>query len=334
VARGRRRGAPRPRRGGGDGAQVQQINLLSRWRSWQRHHSLSAADSLARLLRHPVASVTTWLVIGVAIALPTSLWLVLDNVAAVSARLDSPGGLSAFLAAETELDVAEELAAELRDSADVVAVRVLPREAALAEFVQRAGLEDVAASLPDNPLPHLLLLEPASDDPALAQRVAADLLARPEVDEVVLDTLWLERLQRLMALGRRAVQLLAVLLLAAVVLVLGNTIRVAIESRREEIEVIKLVGGSDAFVRRPLLYAGLWYGLGGGVVAALLLLLGVLLLAPPVALVADAYGSPFRLQGLGLVDSLQLILTGGALGLAGAWLASARHLRDIQPGAL
>jgi cell division transport system permease protein len=134
-----------------------------------------------------------------------------------------------------------------------------------------------------------------------------------------------------MALGERATAVLAVVLLAAVVLVLGNTIRLAIESRRDEIVISKLVGGSDAFVRRPLLYAGLWYGLGGGAAAALLIAAGTAFLRPAVLRLAEAYQSSFALRGLGIVDSLQLVLIGACLGLLGAWLAVFRHLRAIEP---
>lgn len=319
------------RRRAGAAAQGRRPGLRQRWRSWQRHHSLSAADSLARVLQQPFASLVTWLVIGVAIALPAGLWLLLENAGGVSERLRSPAQLSLFLAPALELPAARELAAALRRRDDVGAVRLLPRERALAEFEARSGLAQLAASLPENPLPHLLLLTPVSGEAAAVARLGGELQALPGVDEVVYDTLWLTRLERLMDLGRRALQLLTALLLGAVVLVLGNTIRLAIESRREEIELVKLVGGSDAFVRRPLLYTGLWYGLGGGAVAALLLGLGVWLLAAPVAALAESYGSSFRLRGLGLVDSLQLVLFGGALGLAGAWFAVARHLRAVEP---
>jgi cell division transport system permease protein len=305
--------------------------LRQRWRGWQRHHSLSAADSLARVLQQPLASLVTWLVIGVAIALPAALWLLLENAAGLSARLQSPAQLSLFLAPALSLSEARELADELQARPDVRAVSVMSREQALAEFSERSGLGTLAESLPDNPLPHLLLLRPVDTEAAAVAALGGALQALPAVDEVVFDTLWLTRLERIMALGRRALQLLTVLLLAGVVLILGNTIRLAIESRREEIEVIKLVGGSDAFVRRPLLYTGFWYGLGGGAVAALLLGLAAQLLAPPVAALAASYGSPFRLQGLRLLDALQLLLIGGGLGLAGAWFAVARHLRAIEP---
>jgi cell division transport system permease protein len=324
--------AGRGRRGSeGARARPRRAGLLARWRGWQRHHSVSAAESLARILRHPVASATTWLVIGIAIALPASLWILLENAAGLTARMQTPAQISVFLAPEAALADARALAIELRDRGDVQEVVLVPKEDALAEFAARSGLGEVAMSLPDNPLPHVLLVRPSDQSLSSAEPLARDLAALPSIGEVVVDSLWLERLDRMMSLGRRAVQLLGVLLLAAVVLVLGNTIRLAIESRRDEIEVIKLVGGSDAFVRRPLLYTGLWYGLGGGCVAALLLLFGTLMLASPVAALAASYGSTFRLHGPGVVDSLQLVLVGGGLGLSGAWLAVARHLRDIEP---
>ena len=273
----------------------------------------------------------TWLVIGIAIALPSGLWVVLDNIAAIDTQLENPAQLSLFLADGVDAAQAAALAQSLAQRDDLATVRFLDRDSALTEFVEQSGMGDLAASLPENPLPHLLLVMPRDESPASLDRLGEEFAAMATVQEVVLDTLWLRRLETLMALGRRAVQLLAVLLLFAVVLVLGNTIRLAIESRRDEIVIVKLVGGSDAFVRRPLLYTGLWYGLGGGAVAALLVALAALLLAPPVNALAAAYQSNFALRGLGLVDSLQLVLLGGLLGLAGAWLAVARHLSDIEP---
>ena len=273
----------------------------------------------------------TWLVIGIAIALPTGLWVVLDNVASVSAQWDSPARLSVFLGREVSAERAQALALEWQRREDVRAVRFVHRDQALEAFIRSSKLGDVAADLAENPLPHLLLVDPAREEAGASAGLRDALAPAAEVDEVVLDSAWLQRLAALMALGRRAVSILAVLLLAAVVLVLGNTMRLAIESRREEIVIIKLVGGSDAFARRPLLYTGLWFGLGGGVCAALLVTLGVALLAGAVEALARAYQSAFELRGPSLLDSLHCVLTGAALGLAGAWLAVARHLRAIEP---
>jgi cell division transport system permease protein len=312
---------PRPRKSG----------LGDRWRGWRRHHSQSAADALGKVLQQPLASVLTWLVIGIAIALPSGLAVVLDNLSSVSDQLQRPAQLSVFLVQDTSAEDAQALALRLREREDVENVQFVDRDAALAEFREHSGLGDLVASLPDNPLPHLLLLTPVSTDGPTLDSLQGQLGALAEVEEVVLDSLWLQRLQSLMQVGRRGVQLLGGLLLAAVVLVLGNTIRLAIESRRDEIVIIKLVGGSDAFVRRPLLYTGLWFGLGGGVVAALLVALATWALEAPVNNLALAYQSEFRLRGPGLVDSLQLVMIGAGLGLAGAWLAVARHLRAIEP---
>jgi cell division transport system permease protein len=273
----------------------------------------------------------TWLVIGIAIALPSGLWVLLDNASTLSDHLDSPAQLSLFLSEETTSEDGRAMAVTLAQRDDIDSASFIHRDDALAEFVQRSGMGDLAAGLPQNPLPHLLLVLPVASPADDLTGLRDELAALAAVDEVILDTVWLRRLQSLMQLGRRAVQLLAGLLLAAVVLVLGNTIRLAIESRRDEIVIVKLVGGTDAFVRRPLLYTGLWFGLGGGVISALLVALGTLLLASPVNALAMAYQSDFVLRGLGLVDSLQLVLLGALLGLAGAWLAVARHLRAIEP---
>ncbi|GAB5412689.1 MAG: permease-like cell division protein FtsX [Congregibacter sp.] len=283
------------------------------------------------MLQNPLASLMTWLVIGIAIAMPTGLWLVLDNLSQFADRMDSPGQFSVFLGDEVESEDAKALALELSRRDNVSDCVFLDRDQALAEFIERTDMGDLAASLSENPLPHVLLLTPQIQDPALLRNLRESLENNAQIQEVVADTQWLERLRSLMQLGRRAVQLLAGLLLAAVVLILGNTIRLAIESRREDIVIVKLVGGSDAFVRRPLLYTGLWYGLGGGVVASLLIAGCTWFLLPPVRSLAVAYQSSFVAHGLGFVDSLQLVLLGTLLGLLGAWLAVARHLRYIEP---
>ncbi|MFT4767224.1 MAG: cell division transport system permease protein [Glaciecola sp.] len=312
-------------------ARPRRIRWAERWRGWRRHHSQSAADSLAKVLQQPISSCMTWLVIGIAIALPSGLWVVLDNVAQLGEQLDRPAQLSVFLQMDAQLDDARSLALTLAQRDDIKSATFVDRDQALAEFVERSGMGELAQSLPENPLPHLLLIDPVVASPEALGVLRAELESLPAVQEALLDTLWLQRLQSLMTLGRRAVQLLAALLLAAVVLVLGNTIRLAIESRRDEIVIVKLVGGTDAFVRRPLLYTGLWFGLGGGVVAAILVTLGTLILASPVNALAAAYQSSFVLQGLGLVNSLQLVLLGASLGLIGAWLAVTRHLKAIEP---
>jgi cell division transport system permease protein len=314
-----------------EGASQSRTSLQDRYRSWLQHHRLSAADSLFRVLDKPFSSLMTWLVIGIALALPVGLSVALDNARAVSSQLDSTARLSVFLADGTGAADAAGLAERLEARDDVATVVFLSRDDALAEFSQLSGFADVLDSLEDNPLPHVILVEPTDAEEAGVAGLREELLGLPEVAQVVLDMAWLQRLNRLMELSRRLVQALGLLLLAGVVLILGNTIRLAIENRREEIIITKLVGGSNAFVRRPFLYTGLWFGVGGGVVAAALIALALWFVDGPVSALAASYGSDFRLGGLGIMNSLNLVLFGGLLGLGGAWLAVSRHLGSIEP---
>lgn len=315
-----------------DGASQSHTGLRGRFRGWLRHHRLSAADSLYRVLDNRLTSLMTWLVIGIALALPVALNVGLDNARQLSASWDSPAQLSLFLQDEVDGERAAALALELEQRDAVATVLILPREEALAEFSQMSGFADVLDSLEQNPLPNLLLVTPDGTlDAAALELLAADLADLPGVAEVVVDMAWLQRLNSLVELSRRVVLALGILLVVGVVLILGNTIRLAIENRREEIVIVKLVGGSNAFVRRPFLYTGLWYGLGGGMIAALLVGLGLLFLQRPVTELATLYDSAFRLRGLGLMGSLNLVMLGGGLGLVGAWLAVSRHLSGIEP---
>ncbi|RLQ20950.1 ABC transporter permease [Seongchinamella sediminis] len=306
--------------------------FADRYNAWLRHHRLSAADSLHRVLENRVSSLMTWLVIGIALALPVGLDVALDNATELSAGWDSPAQISLFLEDGVSSEQALALAREIEGSADVAAVLYVSREDALAEFSALSGFADVLASLEDNPLPNLLLVTPAAAlDGAATGDLRARLAAENNVAEAVLDMAWLQRLNSLMDLSRRLVLAIGALLVLGVLLILGNTIRLAIENRREEIVIVKLVGGSNPFVRRPFLYTGLWYGVGGGLCAALLVSLSLWFLGAPVADLAALYQSDFSLRGLGLMGALNLLILGGLLGLAGAWLAVTRHLADIQP---
>lgn len=314
------------------GASLSRTQLGDRYRAWVHHHRLSAADSLNRILDRPFSSLLTWLVIGIALALPVGLSATLESAQAMSDRWDGGVQISVFVKADVPTEEAKALAARLEARGDVTGVRFVSREEALAEFSLQSGLADVVLSLEENPLPDLVLVTPATalDTDAVAT-LRNDLAKFEEVEEAVLDMEWVARLAQLMELGRRVVLVAGALLVAGVVLILGNTIRLAIESRREEIVIVKLVGGSNGFVRRPFLYTGLWYGVGGGLAAALLVSVAMWFLSVPVDQLARLYGSSFSLRGPGLIGALNVVLLGGALGLAGAWLAVSRHLSDIEP---
>jgi cell division transport system permease protein len=315
-----------------EGASQSRTGLRDRLRAWLRHHRLSAADSMTRVMDNPISSGMTWLVIGIALALPMGLNVALENVSQLSASWDSPAQISLFLRDGISDDGARKLQVELAAREDVTEARFVSRNEALEEFRALSGFADVLDSLENNPLPHLVLVSPAdSAEQSAAAALRGQLQEHPDVAQAVLDMEWLQRLNSLMELGRRLVLAVGGLLVLGVLLILGNTIRLAIESRREEIIIVKLVGGSNAFVRRPFLYTGLWYGVGGGLFAALLVAASLWFLARPVSELAQLYQSEFRLAGLGIMGGLNLIILGGLLGLAGAWLAVTRHLVDIQP---
>ncbi len=302
-------------------------------RSWLLHHQLSAVDSLQRMLANPFSSVLTWMVIGVALALPVGMAVALDNARNLSRSWDSPAQVSLFLRAEMSAQAAQRLEKVLLQRDDVASTRFVSRAQALQEFQQLSGFADILRRLDDNPLPNLIIVSPGENrlSAQSARTLQQDLAALPGVERAILDMEWVQRLNSMMQLSQRLVSALGALLALGVLLVVGNTIRLAIENRRDEIVVIKLVGGSDAFVRRPFLYTGLWYGLGGALVSWCAVSLTLWWLRAPLSALATLYQSSFSLQSLGLGGGLQILALGGSLGLIGAWLAVARHLKQIQP---
>jgi cell division transport system permease protein len=319
--------------GAREGASQSRTGILDRLRSWFLHHQLSAVDSLRRLLESPVSSVLTWMVIGIALALPVGMAVALDNARSLSRNWDSPAQISLFLRAEMSAEAALRLEGAIQQREDVAATRFVSQQQALEEFQQLSGFADVLEHLDDNPLPNLIIVSPAGTSLSAesVRWLQTELATLPGVERAILDMEWVQRLNSLMQLSRRLVTALGALLALGVLLVIGNTIRLAIENRREEIVIVKLVGGSDAFVRRPFLYTGLWYGLGGALVSWCAVSLTLWWLRHPLMTLASLYQSSFSLQGLGLAGGLQLLLLGGSLGLVGAWVAVARHLKSIQP---
>lgn len=315
-----------------EGARLSRTGVLDQVNAWLQHHRLSAADSLQRVLDNLASSLLTWLVIGIALALPVGLNVALDNVSQASASWDGPAQISLFLQDGDSVDGARQLAATLAERDDVSETRFISREEALDEFRTVSGFDNVLASLQENPLPNLILVTPlATLDEAAVTALRVELQSNIEVAEAVLDMEWLQRLNSLMELGRRLVLAVGGMLGIGVLLILGNTIRLAIESRRDEIVIVKLVGGSNGFVRRPFLYTGLWYGVGGGVLAAILVSAALWFLEGPIGELALLYESAFHLTGLGVMGALNLVILGGLLGLAGAWLSVSMHLAHIEP---
>lgn len=301
--------------------------------AWLIRHMQTLVGSLGRLSQQPLANLLTILVIGIALALPACLQVMVANARSATGDLSNAVDISVYLKRSVSEQQAREVAEKLRQRRDVARVQFVPADAALAEFREFSGFGAALDALSENPLPHAITVRPGPDylAPSHIESLAADLKQLPEIDLVQLDTAWVQRLQAILDAVRRGIVVAAALLAIGVMVIVGNTIRLDIQNRRDEIEVTKLVGGSDAFVRRPFLYSGVWYGLGGGIVALMIVTLTILVLSGPIQRVTGLYGSDFRLTGLGWQTTLGLLGGGIALGWLGSFIAASRHLRAIEP---
>ncbi len=289
--------------------------------------------SLGKLIGTPFSTFLTAAVIGIALALPSALHVLLENVQHLSTGWDGATHISLFLKRDTSDKNARKLQTKLQSLAEVAEVQYISKDKALEEFKRLSGYGDVLKALKKNPLPSVLIVQPSLryNNPENSEKLVADFQKLSYVDFAQLDMQWLRRLNAILKIVERGVTVMSVLLALAVTLVVGNTIRLAIQGRRDEIIIIKLIGGTDAFIRRPFLYTGAWYGFFGGVIAFVLVNIAVFSLSSPVENLTNLYQSDFSLQGLGFTDGLSLCGFSILLGLAGSWLAVGRHLREIEP---
>lgn len=298
-------------------------------------HAQALLGSLGRLARQPFATFLTVIVIGIALALPAALYLAVANMRVATTGLEDTVQLSAYLEMATTPAEAQKHAQSIAQLPGVASTETVSPDEGLAEFRTLSGIGDALEALPENPLPWLVKVRPAAprDTAPAVEALAAEIRKMDGVDLVEADTAWVRRLHALEDTLEGLVLVVAALLAAGVLGVVGNTIRLEIDGRRAEIEVTKLVGGSNAFVRRPFLYSGLWQGLVGGLVAIGLIAAGLAFIEPFVARLAAAYGSHFTLRGLSIREWPLVVAGGAALGFVGAWLAAAYHLRRIEPKA-
>ncbi len=302
-------------------------------RTFLQRHAQVAFESLGRLYRNRVASLMTAAVIAIALAMPSGLYLLLDNLERLSGSWDGQASLSVFLKNEVTTADANILLKRVREWPEIDSVQLITPQQALDEFSQRSGFADVLGALEENPLPAVLIVIPVSEHtrPEAASALRERLSALPETELAQLDLQWVQRLTAMLDIARRGVLVVSALLALAVLLVIGNTIRLEIQNRHEEILVTKLIGATNGFIRRPFLYCGIWYGALGALIAWLLVETGFWLLSGPVAHLAGLYHSDFDLETLPF-QLLGLLLAGGmSLGLLGSWLAVGRHLDAIEP---
>ena len=303
-------------------------------RQWIFQHWQACAASFNKMSQTPLATLMTLMVIGIALALPCGLFVLLQNVQQVSNGWQDGAQISLYLKKSSSEAQNRQLSGQLSLRQDIASIDYISPQQGLEDFKQYSGFDDVLAQLDENPLPAMIVIHPSErlNDPRAIENYLQQLKKLPNVDLAKLDMAWVKRLYHILALGRSIAFGLALLLGFGVILIIGNTIRLATQSYQNEIKVTKLVGGTDAFIRRPFLYSGALYGAIGGILA--MLLVGLLLswLDAPVQQLAGAYNSHFALIGLDNESILLLIACGAMLGLFGSWLAVAQHLHDVEAG--
>jgi cell division transport system permease protein len=298
-------------------------------------HLQALLGSLGRLARSPLSTILTLLVIALALALPTSLRLLVANAQLATGNFANAVDMSVYLKTDVPLAKAQQLAQAAGQRADVAAVTVIPADKGLEDFRTYSGFGEALRALKENPLPHVLHVRPRAEDVSAAalESLRRYFSAWPEVELVQVDSEWVMRFNALLEVLRQLLLIAAALLGLGVLAVIGNTIRLEIQGRRAEIEVTKLVGGSNSYVRRPFLYTGVLYGVGGALLAWGIVAIAVAVLGDSVATLARLYGSRYVLRGPSRDDIGILLGAGAVLGWLGAWISAARHLRSIEPRA-
>ena len=313
--------------------QSSSYNLERAFKIWLVQHAQACIFSLGQVFKNPLNSLLTAAVIGIALALPSGFYLMLENCQRVTAGWDNGAQISLFLTLDTSEERALSLSDSIRQLDGIASVDYISREAALEEYRQQSGFSEAMSALDVNPLPAILLLQPEIKGISglESERLLLQLRALPEVDTAQFDRQWIQRLFAIIDIVRHSVIILSILLAIAVLLIVGNTIRLAIYNRRSEIEVNKLFGATNAFIQRPFLYSGLFHGVGGSLMAWGLLSLSLALLDGPVVRLAKLYSSDFSLHGLSTSGLWLLLVCGAGLGLLGSWVSVQRHIKAIEP---
>ncbi len=302
-------------------------------RAWSRRQLYSFFSSLGTLVGHRLATTMTVLVLGIAMVLPLGLYLAVNNLRGLDLQQDEWGAITVFLQDDVSEKEAAGLARMIENRPDASAQTVSPRQG-MDEFRQASGFGQVLDLFDENPLPWVLLVTPQAQDAQelgmVVENLEAWLQTRDAVDIVQVDHKWLQRLAGLLELGEAFVTVLSVMFSLAVFVVVANTIRLDVANRREEIEILSVVGAGESFIRQPFLYTGFWYGLLGALFALMLLSISVLYLQRPLEGLLAAYGNSFELQSLVAHQAAMVLLAGGALGFLGAWVSVQRYLRQLR----
>ncbi len=298
-------------------------------------HSFHFLDSLKGLIKEPISTLMTTLVIAIAIALPSCLYLLISNAQGLTERWETTHDINVFVEGSLSNTDLEALQKKISQRPDVQLVRTISSQQALEELKQEIQMQMISDAIGSNPLPHTLIVSPenkviSDKTNDSIQKLNQELADLPSVDSVQLDADWVLKFRSVVDLLKRCVYLLAALLSLGMLLVVSNTIRLHVQQKHNEIEVKKLVGASDDFVRRPFLYLGFWYGFIGSIIALILVSILLVSISGPASRLSELYLSSFELRGLKLSDTLFLIIFASLLSLVGAWIAAQRALLKID----
>ena len=305
---------------------------LNKMGAYFLHHMQSLVFSLGKIYQTPTTTIMTVTVIGITLSLPGGFYLFLKNIDAVSGDFRSSSQIALYLDIELDEKKARALERQVADMPDVVETEFVSKQKSLEKFRQTSGFGKSIDTLSSNPLPHTIIVEPSGSADTFAVKNLLNLLqSLPGVEIAKLDTEWLERLYTILEIAKRSVAIITILFGFAVLLIIGNTIRLDIQNRYQEIIVTKLIGATNAFIRRPFLYGGLWYGLLGGLISWLIVEIGYLAISGPLERLNLLYQADLVLITFTFQDFIILISSSTLLGLTGSWIAVARHLNQIEP---
>lgn len=300
------------------------------FKGWYRHHLVCAGESFTGLIRQPVSSALTWLVIAIALLLPTLFFIALQAINTQTQAWQEGGQITLYLADGADARESQALTLELAERPEIISSRYISKDEAWLSFQSVLSLQ-TSLELDANPLPASIVLIPVAQASADLEALLLMLQDLPDVEDIQIDLAWIDRLNQVLALLKSIVQLLSVILTVAVLLIVGNTIRLSIESRKSEIQITKLLGATDAYVRRPFLYLGFWYGLKGGLAAWALLTFISLYFQPRLETFLNGYGLNAPVIWLNVSEFVILLLSSILVSLFGARIALWRHLKDTDP---
>src|SRR3989339_390358 len=302
--------------------------MMNKLRWWIKNHVRGFIFAFGELVRAPFASLVTILVIGIAMSLPAGFYTLLKNFQSISSHWNGSPTISLYLKPHLIQSEIQSLMGTLKKRVDVDQVTYISPEEGIQQFEQYTQFKDVLSILGENPLPPVMVVTPTMQyqTPQALDLMVQAFAQMPQVDKAQLDVVWVKRLYQFVVLSHRLIQVLVILFSLGVILITGNTIRLALQKHESEIAILRLVGATPSFIRRPLLYRGILYGLLGGITAWILIALILMWLESPIEILVTSYGGTFTLQGLSFMSGIKIIFLSSVLSFIGAWLAVRPHL--------